>query len=71
MPMVNLGSTDDWRYTGFREIRDSDVLALQCNRMICHMLFCMFLDKFLFSIIDSICLLRGGRGIGGGGRLSG
>ena len=29
--MVNLGSTDDSRYTGFREITDCDVLDLQCS----------------------------------------
>ena len=29
--MVNLGSTDDSRYTGYREITDRDVLDLQCN----------------------------------------
>ena len=28
--MVNLGSTDDSRYTGYREITDRDVLDLQC-----------------------------------------
>ena len=28
--MVNLGSMDDSRYTGFREILDHDVLDLQC-----------------------------------------
>ena len=31
MVMVNLGSTDDSRYTGYREITDRDVLDLQCN----------------------------------------
>ena len=30
MVMVNLGSTDDSRYTGYREITDRDVLDLQC-----------------------------------------
>ena len=30
MVMVNLGSTDDSRYTGYREIKDRDVLDLQC-----------------------------------------
>ena len=30
MLMVNLGSTDDSRYSGFREITDGDVLDLQC-----------------------------------------
>ena len=29
--MVNLGSMDDSRYTGFREITDRDVLDLQCT----------------------------------------
>ena len=32
MVMVNLGSTDDSRYTGYREITDRDVLDLQCIR---------------------------------------
>ena len=31
MVMVNLGSTDDSRYTGYREITDRDVLDLQCS----------------------------------------
>ena len=31
MVMVNLGSTDDSRYTGYREITDRDVLDLQCT----------------------------------------
>ena len=31
MVMVNLGSTDGSRYTGYREITDRDVLDLQCN----------------------------------------
>ena len=31
MVMVNLGSTDDSRYTGYREITDHDVLDLQCS----------------------------------------
>ena len=30
MVMVNLGSTDYSRYTGYREITDRDVLDLQC-----------------------------------------
>ena len=30
MVMVNLGSMDDSRYTGYREITDRDVLDLQC-----------------------------------------
>ena len=30
MVRVNLGSTDDSRYTGYREITDRDVLDLQC-----------------------------------------
>ena len=30
MVMVNLGSTDDSRYTGYGEITDRDVLDLQC-----------------------------------------
>ena len=30
MVMVNLGSTDDSQYTGYREIMDRDVLDLQC-----------------------------------------
>ena len=30
MVMVNLGSTDDSRYTGYCEITDRDVLDLQC-----------------------------------------
>ena len=30
MVMVYLGSTDDSRYTGYREITDRDVLDLQC-----------------------------------------
>ena len=33
MVMVNLGSTDDSRYTGYREITDRDVLDLQCIGM--------------------------------------
>ena len=31
MVMVSLGSTDDSRYTGYREITDRDVLDLQCT----------------------------------------
>ena len=34
MLMVNLGSTDDSGYTGFREITDRDILDLQCIIMI-------------------------------------
>ena len=34
MVMVNLGSTDDSRYTGYREITDRDVLDLQCSQFI-------------------------------------
>ena len=34
MVMVNLGSTDDLRYTGYREITDRAVLDLQCNNII-------------------------------------
>ena len=39
--------------------------------MICHVLIRTFSDKFLFSIIEDICLLRSGLGIGdgGGGKL--
>ena len=33
MVMVNLGSTDDSRYTGYREITDRDVLDLQCIKV--------------------------------------
>ena len=33
MVMVNLGSTDDLRYTGYREITDRDVLDLQCSSL--------------------------------------
>ena len=33
MVMVNLGSTDDSRYTGYREITDRDVLDLQCTNI--------------------------------------
>ena len=35
MVMVNLGSTDDSRYTGYREITDRDVLDLQCIKLDC------------------------------------
>ena len=34
MVMVNLGSTDDSQYTGYREITDRDVLDLQCTRKV-------------------------------------
>ena len=34
MVMVNLGSTDDSRYTGYREITDRDVLDLQCTGLL-------------------------------------
>ena len=42
MVMVNLGSTDNSRYTGYREITDRDVLDLQCIFLISpqkHMLW--------------------------------
>ena len=31
MLMVNLGSTEDSRYSGFGEVTDSGVLDLQCS----------------------------------------
>ena len=42
MLMVNLGSTDDSRYTGFCEITDRDVLDLQC---ICVAILCLVIQN--------------------------
>ena len=41
MVIVNLGSTDDSRYTGYREITDRDVLDLQCTCKLSMETICM------------------------------
>ena len=51
MVMVNLGSTDDSQYTGYREITDRDVLDLQCTFIkIC-------LDSVVFGFLFSVMYL--------------
>ena len=54
MVMVNLGSTDDSRYTGYREITDRDVLDLQCITFI----LMLFADDMVIMVKDRINLQK-------------
>ena len=58
MVMVNLGSTDDSRYTGYREITDRDVLDLQCIKLsVDNLISTLLIDVSTCSAADNILTL--------------